>query len=473
MLKYIKFDLFLKSSFLESEYDLKWGVDRKKLEKLPDDKKSPVLDESSAERLELSSEHLQTITNKEFLRVDFERRLQYITSPKASFEKVANWEQKEVSFTFTFDWKFNRQFWLKTTAWQVLPQNVKTLQTQDWNIWNRSWIAWEFFDKRWNRLIIWEGTKVTIWNILSKEEIQKQTQDFNEKSLEYKSTWNEDLALESLKRWLDPKIWILLFQDKIKDLTWIDRKVEIEDLLTEFERVKDYYVDDFYKEAQNWNWLTKEFLAYFLNFSWYSLESKEKIFTELWFDKSILEKFKRKQLKWYTWETLSEDEKRKILENISKVPQEFTTESFWVQFVPWSKKCKELFMYACSVSWLPVEWADSEALHRLLQKESAWRVWVMNYEFKKSVAWEILDFKDYVLENSDLTSWAISKRLWTVSNATGLWQMLISNVDKYYPEWREWIWKPLNEAVWMLKYIKDRYWSPENALDFHNKNNWY
>jgi hypothetical protein len=51
--------------------------------------------------------------------------------------------------------------------------------------------------------------------------------------------------------------------------------------------------------------------------------------------------------------------------------------------------------------------------------------------------------------------------------------MLISNVDKYYPEWRKGIWKPLNEAVWMLKYVKDRYGTPESALDFHDRNNWY
>jgi hypothetical protein len=354
-----------------------------------------------------------------------------------------------------------------------MPNNVKTLQTQDWNIWTRNWIAWEFFDRRWNRLIIWESTKVTVLDLVSNEEIEKQVQDFRQKSLEYKSTWNEDLAFESLKRWLDPKIWILLFRDKIKDLTWNDRKVVIEDLLTEFERVKDYYVDDFYEEAQKWNYLTKEFLAYFLNFAWYSSEDKEKIFTQLWFDKSVLEKFRKKELKWYSWEALEEDEKRRILENISKVPLEFTTESFWVQFVPWSKKCKELFMYACKIAEVPLEWSESESLHRLLEKESNWRVWVMNYEFKKSATSSILDFKDYVLSNKDLTSWVISRRLWTVSNATGLWQMLISNVDRYYPEWREWIWKPINEAVWMLRYIKDRYWSPEKALDFHNKNNWY
>jgi hypothetical protein len=103
MFRYAKFGLFLKSSFLESESALRLDEDKKKTEKLPDDIKSPVLDESRSERQELTDDILKTITNKEFLHVDFEKRLQYITNPKADFEKVAKGEQKEIVFTFTFD----------------------------------------------------------------------------------------------------------------------------------------------------------------------------------------------------------------------------------------------------------------------------------------------------------------------------------------------------------------------------------
>lgn len=477
MFNYIKFWNFVCLSYSES---WAWSAEKtpKKTEqvnvvpKLPDDKKASVFEWAKAERDELSVEKLSTITNKEFLKVWFERRLQYITSPKVDFEKVASWEQKEINFTFTFNEKFNKQFWLKTTAWQVMPYNVKILETADWHVWKRNWMAWEFFDEKGNRLIIWEKTKVLVKESISKEEIQAQETSYKEQASSYEKVWLQDLAYESLKRWLEPNIAVLLFGEKLKDLTWTDRKIEIEDLLTEFERVRDYYHDDYFKNSQEWFGLKKEFLAYFLNFKWYSKEDKEKIFESMWFDKALLEQFKRKEVKWYTWETMSDDEKREILSKINQVPEEFTTESFWTQFVPWSKKAKELFMYATNVAWFPEEWAQSESLHQLLKKESWWKVWVMNYEFKKSSAWDIYSFKDYVLENTWLSSWKISKQLWTVSNATWLGQMLIWNVDKYYPEWRKGIWKPLNEAVWMLKYIEDRYWSVEIANEMHWKV-WY
>jgi SLT domain-containing protein len=49
------------------------------------------------------------------------------------------------------------------------------------------------------------------------------------------------------------------------------------------------------------------------------------------------------------------------------------------------------------------------------------------------------------------------------STASGLGQLLLSNVDKYYPDGRNGIGDALNEAVGMLRYIHDRYGSPEVA----------
>ncbi len=438
---------------------------------------NPELDKLSREVL--SDEVLSNIENKDFLKLDRNKRLAYISKwdsdyisrIKSFYEDIALWKIKDIEFTFTFWKKFNERLYLRTTAGQVLPPEVQTVITFDWHKWNRNWLYWEFFDDKWNRLIIWESTKIKVEKSLTNEEIKKQESEFKKESSKY---WeNSYLVNESLKRWLDPKISISLFWEKLKNLSENDRKLEIELLITELERVKDYFVDDFHINiSKDWK-INKELVAYFLNFLSYTQDEKIKIFKELWFDLEILERYKRKEIKWYNWETLSDEEKRKILESIKNIPEKFTKESFWVQFVPWSKEVQELFMYACNISLLPTEWASSEALHKLLQKESAWRVWVMNYEFKRSNIWEIGDFKDYVLKNKDQLSWAISKWLWTISNATWLWQMLISNVDVYYPEWRNGIWKPLNEAIWMLKYIKDRYWNPEKALVFHTEHNWY
>ncbi len=51
----------------------------------------------------------------------------------------------------------------------------------------------------------------------------------------------------------------------------------------------------------------------------------------------------------------------------------------------------------------------------------------------------------------------------TRSSATGLGQLLLSNVDRYYPDGRQGIGDPLQEAAGMLRYIQDRYGTPDNA----------
>ena len=62
--------------------------------------------------------------------------------------------------------------------------------------------------------------------------------------------------------------------------------------------------------------------------------------------------------------------------------------------------------------------------------------------------------------------------MWLKSTASGLWQLLLSNVDIFYPSWRKWIWDPIEEAVWFMRYIKDRYWNPDIAKSVYWKM-WY
>lgn len=417
------------------------------------------------------TEELKNIDNKSFLKVPWEKRLQYLTKWSIDSSDVSSWQVKELEFTFTFDWVFNEQLYLRTTAWQLLPKEVWTVTLWD-IVYSRKWLSWEFFSQDWNRLIIHEWTKVQIWNLRESWEIERTITENLNKSQDYLSNnpWSDnDVTIEAINRWIDPKLANLLFKD---ELVWLDsdtKKVEIESKLTQFSRVMDYFIDDYHKEAIDWWYTTKEFLAYYLSFEWYSDEDKNRIFEGMWYDKSILNNFKRKEIVAFSWETLPDEKKREILDKIKDIPSEFTSESFWTQFIPWSAKAKELFMYASKVAWLPSEWAESKSLHELLKHESVWRVWVMNYAFKRSAYTSMWNFKDYVTENLSLDSRKISKNFWTISNASWLWQLLISNVDKFYPEWREWIWKPLNEAVWMIKYIEDRYWHPDIAWEMYWK----
>mgnify|MGYP003467014399 CR=1 FL=1 len=68
--------------------------------------------------------------------------------------------------------------------------------------------------------------------------------------------------------------------------------------------------------------------------------------------------------------------------------------------------------------------------------------------------------------HAELKSGRISAR----SSATGLGQLLLSNVDKYYPNGRAGIGDPVQEAAGMLAYIKDRYGSPDVAWGNHSAN---
>lgn len=114
-------------------------------------------------------------------------------------------------------------------------------------------------------------------------------------------------------------------------------------------------------------------------------------------------------------------------------------------------------------SWSP----DNKALHTVLQKESNGWVGIPNYTYgeraKNHAYWPSVheEVKKHIRK--------------TISNATGLGQLLGDNIDKYYPSGRNGIGIPKEEAVGFIRYIYERsnYKTPQKALDFHIKNKWY
>jgi hypothetical protein len=57
------------------------------------------------------------------------------------------------------------------------------------------------------------------------------------------------------------------------------------------------------------------------------------------------------------------------------------------------------------------------------------------------------------------------------SSATGLGQLILGNVERCYPSGRAGIGDPLEEAVGMLKYIRDhrKYGDPDTAWRLYNR----
>lgn len=194
-----------------------------------------------AEKSKLSAEKLQTITNQEFLSLPREQRLQYVTKDNVDGNSVASWNVEKVEFNFTFDWKFNRELYQYTTAWQVLPREAGEI-INGWEVYFRKTLDWEFFTPDNKRLIIHDGTNIKIWKLRTSDEIWKMTEENQKKIEEYLKNnpdSNKQILTEAINRWIDPKFALNIFWDLIK---WITDQKEIdyklEDAFTEFDRIR-------------------------------------------------------------------------------------------------------------------------------------------------------------------------------------------------------------------------------------------
>ncbi len=419
------------------------------------------------------SELFGKISNKDFLKyTSKDQRLEKITKPPKEAKDVKSGD--DIRFTFTFENKLNENLYLKTTAWQVLPSEVREVKDEIWNIYTRNWLEWEFFDK-WNRLIIHDWTIITPSKVITGDQLKIEEEN-NRKRLAdswYKEgTENYDVARMANDRWLDIQTAINLFWWMFKwNVTWKEqqdlRNAEIEELLTELERTKWYFKDDYPSNDFEKDWkLTHEFLSYYINQTQWGSEKRNEYVKTLWIDEQILEKYSRKNIeKKYSWyKELSDEEKLEISKMDPKKLESFEKPSFWMKFEPWSKEAQELFTYAAMKAGLPKEWWSNEWLHDILKNESKGIVWIPNYKMvEKHITWE-----DLKKVNPNISWENVAWAVWVSSTATWLWQLTLSN-EKYLPNWRASIWIPLDEAIWMLRYIEDRYGSPDIAYSVYGK----
>ena len=109
------------------------------------------------------------------------------------------------------------------------------------------------------------------------------------------------------------------------------------------------------------------------------------------------------------------------------------------RYEPGASSTKWLFRLAASKAGVPGTWASSDALHKILQNESGGWVGQPNYTYG-----------DRARDHSRWPEiWAELKQgiRSTSSSATGLGQLLVGNVEKYYPSGLRGIGNPLDEAV--------------------------
>lgn len=123
----------------------------------------------------------------------------------------------------------------------------------------------------------------------------------------------------------------------------------------------------------------------------------------------------------------------------------------------------ELLEVAAKEAGVPVEWARDENLHQLIQKESGGAVGIptgmLRKHLKDKNPKEIVDMARKNLIPVYSTPEGVKG-----SRAMGLGQLTPDNMKRYAPNGVADYGNPKGEAIAMLRYVKDNYQNPYNAL---------
>lgn len=156
-----------------------------------------------------------------------------------------------------------------------------------------------------------------------------------------------------------------------------------------------------------------------------------------------------------------------------------TVEAVGAKYTPGSAKQIALFEKAADIAGLPKAWASDPALHNVLNKESiGGKVGIPNYKW---APW--LGMTSQQMWNTP----SVWPKVWKViregnakpsytginSHAAGLGQMQPGNMAKYQPSGIQGVGIPIEEAVGMLRYIEDRYGTPDKAWQYWQANSYY
>jgi len=204
-------------------------------------------------KLKYNNENLKTISNRDFLSLSVEKRLQYITKNNIDSDNISSWVVKELTFSFDqdWDWRINQDLYLLTTAWQVLPKEVRDV-LKDWIEYTRVWLTWEFYfwDKR---LTIHDKTEITIGKIASEDELgmfseenQNKYNEFLENNPEYKDEKFQNIINEALEKWIEVKKFIQVVSRRIEEFEKQNsfEQAEIEEIATEYAKIPWYQNND-------------------------------------------------------------------------------------------------------------------------------------------------------------------------------------------------------------------------------------
>lgn len=402
---------------------------------------------------EVEQKKFQTISNREFLQLSPQERLRFVTLWNFSSADVATGKHKNIEFTFTYDGVFNRDFYIRTTAGQVLPPEVREL-TSGTEVFIRSGISGEFFTEGGKRLKIHEGTKVDVSKLATPEELQKMQAELQVQKETFAENPFKDLAEAALDRNIDPKFALIMFGKEIEKSSWTERKVMIEDKITDIARFQDDFADEFpWKKSFEAGKVTEAFAWYLVHILQWDTEALVK---EYRFKKENLDAYRKTERYSSGWPLRMEN-----VDIDGTTPEEIQEILKMKKFTPGSREAQILFTVAAQSAGFPESWWTDPKLHYILSKESVGVVGVLNYTIPKSYSTE--EFREVSIRRWN------NNPIGVRSTASWLGQLVLSNVDIFYPDGRAGIGDALNEAVGMLRYIHDRYGSVDVARSVYGR----
>lgn len=198
----------------------------------------------------------------EFLELGRKDRIKLCTKNEINIKDLTSLNKdtqrpnvQEITLDFKFGWeKLNEEIYLWTTAGQILPQEVSIVRSGG-TTYVRNSLLWEFFSTDNKRLVIHQWTKLSIWGLREKSEIDSMNVVMN---LQSNKVVNETLANPAYKemsrdqltisldiiarkageRWIDRKLAFLLCEEFISSWTVAQQEATIENHLTEIDRVR-------------------------------------------------------------------------------------------------------------------------------------------------------------------------------------------------------------------------------------------
>lgn len=208
-----------------------------------------------------------TIDSRGFLEIPLEKRLQYITKPSIDMPDVASGSVKDLTFSFTYDGKFNRELYMKTTAGQVLPREVGSVVVW-WKQYSRTNVWWEFFAPGNERLTIHEWTQIEIDTLRTSQDLENLSKENQIKIDQYVKEHpndNKEIVGEAIARWIDPKFANIAFGDLVKGLSDNQATIALEDAFTEFDRYRGNF--NLWNELQDGKYSETLVMGLFTQFS--------------------------------------------------------------------------------------------------------------------------------------------------------------------------------------------------------------